>query len=67
MTRIYQTLWPKDRQHIPTFPCAPTRGQRKPFVPSFMELLFLSFTGYKVKATKDLSQLKMLEILQIQT
>lgn len=67
MTIIHQTLWPKDRQHIPSFPCAPTRTQRKPFVLSFTEILFLSLTGYKVKATEDQSQLKMLEILQIQT
>lgn len=58
---FHQTQWPK---HIP---CASTGGQRKPFVLSSMELLFPSFTGYKARATKDLSQLKMLEFPQIQT
>lgn len=38
-----------------------------PFVLPFMELLFLYLTGYKAKVTKDPSQLKMLEIFQIQT
>lgn len=67
MTIIHQTLWPKERQHVPRFPCAPTRAQRKPFVLCFIGILFLSLTGYKVKVSEDLSQLKMLEILQIQT
>lgn len=48
-------MWPKDRQLIPNFSSAPTRVQRKPFVLSFMELLLLSLTGYKVKDQRSVS------------
>lgn len=49
------------------FAIAPTRAQRISYVFLSMDLLFLYFTGYKVSTTEDLSQLKMLEIFQIQT
>lgn len=45
------------------FPISPSQ----PSFFFFMEILFLSFTGYKVEATKDLSPLKIHEILLIQT